>query len=922
MGRDFMKVRGGWKPPTGLTPEFGAIFMSNESTKHECLRNNLFGLPSRFNDFVKHVKVGMLLFLFEYENRELSGVYEATSDGAIDIVPHAYKSSGKKFPAQVQIRTVWNCRPLLENEFYDAIKDNYYQASKFYFGLSKNQVYHLLRLFQSKRVWTEEARLFSTGHAHQKEGTDESDIEEQIPVGCTRTEFVYPLCNYDELITGKDDPIIDSQLISYSSDPDTKKIKSISYHHPYDPAKPYLRQYSSTKTNFVSSMSGPGSGSRIACEGLSDELHRVTENNYSFIDGVTKDVELGDFIPLNASHFSKCFDPTTRNLDPDCRQTGTLSSRHYGYTDSISCCGVLPHHVRQEVASFRPNDEDYGFIYEANDGGAKVCTKRKRCSVFSRIKFAPKDFTEDSISVSRNESALEIMERMQSKHDNWSKELNRTNFNGHEEPSSLRRRESVFSRLRLISNPSERDGKGVMKVDDTIKTLPKNSSQKEKRKFTDKLDSQIAKGTDGIEVSESSSILVVKFENRPTDRESCSSALKQSKRRKLIRPVLGLKPLSEECVTHSNSDSRFPSGEETVPKEDSLSLVAPTEESQTLVGERKVSYSSGCAETEGSDKVTTKEAVHEVVVEAGTSGSLQISKEETGSLAAPAEESRTLVGEGQVSCKSSCAEAEGRGKVSTKEAVDEMVVEAGTSGSLQISKEETGSLVAPAEESLTLVGEGQVHCKNSCAEAEVRNKVTSKEAVHEMVVEAGICGSLHISEEDSGSLVAPAEESQTLVGEGQVSYESSCAEAEGSDKVTTKEAVHDLVVEAGTSGSLQISTEETGSLVAAAEESLALGCEGQVGCESGCAKAEASDKVTSEKAVHEVVVEAGTSGGRLQVSKEDFESNVTAAEESESIALVGDLLVGWNSSCAGEVSDKVKVNEVVVEAGSTDSLEE
>ncbi|KAL9683722.1 hypothetical protein QQ045_015550 [Rhodiola kirilowii] len=480
MALNFMKVKGGRKPTTGLTPEFGAIFMSNESTKHECLQNNLFGLPSSFNGFVKHVKAGMLLFLFEYENRELSGVYEATSDGAIDILPHAYRSSGKKFTAQVQIRTVWNCRPLLENEFYDAIKDNYYQASKFYFGLSKNQVYHLLRLFQSKRMWTEEARLFAAGHAHQKEDTDESDIEEQIPVGCTRTEFVYPLCNYDELITGKDDPIIDSQLISYSSDPDTEKIKSISYYHPYDPAKPYFRQHSSTETNFVSSMSKPGSGSRIALEGLSDELHRVTENDYSFIDGVTRDIELGDFISLNASHCSKCFNPATRYSNPDFRQTVTLSSRHYGYTDPISGCGVLPRHVRQEVASFLPNDEDYDFIYEANDGGAKVCTKRKR---------RPEDFREDSISVSRDESALEIMERLQRKHDNWSKELNRTNFNGHEEPSSLRRGESVFSRLKLISNPIERDGKGVMKVDGTIKSLTKNSSQKAKWKFTNKLDS-------------------------------------------------------------------------------------------------------------------------------------------------------------------------------------------------------------------------------------------------------------------------------------------------------------------------------------------------------------------------------------------------------------------------------------------------
>lgn len=89
------------KPPTGLTPDFGAIFMSSKLTKKECLRKKLFGLPSAFNSFIKHVKAGMLLFLFEYESRQLHGVFEATSDGDIDIMPNAYKSSGKKFPAQV-----------------------------------------------------------------------------------------------------------------------------------------------------------------------------------------------------------------------------------------------------------------------------------------------------------------------------------------------------------------------------------------------------------------------------------------------------------------------------------------------------------------------------------------------------------------------------------------------------------------------------------------------------------------------------------------------------------------------------------------------------------------------------------------------------------------------------------------------------
>lgn len=85
----------------GQLPEVGAIFMSNAGTKEECLEKMLFGLPYSHVDFVRRVKAGMILFLFEYERRELHGVFEAASDGEVNIISSAYTSSGKQFPAQV-----------------------------------------------------------------------------------------------------------------------------------------------------------------------------------------------------------------------------------------------------------------------------------------------------------------------------------------------------------------------------------------------------------------------------------------------------------------------------------------------------------------------------------------------------------------------------------------------------------------------------------------------------------------------------------------------------------------------------------------------------------------------------------------------------------------------------------------------------
>ncbi|EXC24770.1 hypothetical protein L484_018484 [Morus notabilis] len=140
-------------------PEYGAIFMSNTATKKECLRRKLFGLPSMHCHFVKHIKAGMILFLFEYKKRLLYGVFEACSDGGMNIVHNAFNSSGMHFPAQVKFKTIWVCEPLPENEFRDAIKENYFTAKKFNFGLSKAQVWRLLQLFSSRKLGEPEQQL-------------------------------------------------------------------------------------------------------------------------------------------------------------------------------------------------------------------------------------------------------------------------------------------------------------------------------------------------------------------------------------------------------------------------------------------------------------------------------------------------------------------------------------------------------------------------------------------------------------------------------------------------------------------------------------------------------------------------------------------------------------------------------------------
>jgi hypothetical protein len=80
----------------------GAIFLCNHLTKKECFEKKIFGLSPNYAEFVEKVKAGTTLFLFDIDQHKLHGVFEATSDGALDIIPHAF-SARQRFPYQARI---------------------------------------------------------------------------------------------------------------------------------------------------------------------------------------------------------------------------------------------------------------------------------------------------------------------------------------------------------------------------------------------------------------------------------------------------------------------------------------------------------------------------------------------------------------------------------------------------------------------------------------------------------------------------------------------------------------------------------------------------------------------------------------------------------------------------------------------------
>ncbi|TVT98852.1 hypothetical protein EJB05_14304, partial [Eragrostis curvula] len=144
-----------------LRPEdLGAvIFGCTNNTIAECHSRQLFGLPRSHLSYVQNIKEGLPLFLFNYDDRRLHGIYEAASSGKFCPESNAWSQDGKgktDYPAQVAMRIrVW-CSPIAESQFRNVILANYYQRTPsipgqklhfFQFELDHAQTHALMGMF-------------------------------------------------------------------------------------------------------------------------------------------------------------------------------------------------------------------------------------------------------------------------------------------------------------------------------------------------------------------------------------------------------------------------------------------------------------------------------------------------------------------------------------------------------------------------------------------------------------------------------------------------------------------------------------------------------------------------------------------------------------------------------------------------------
>ncbi|KAJ0705174.1 putative DCD domain-containing protein NRP [Helianthus annuus] len=131
------------------------IFGATHNTINECLSRQLFGLPEGHYSYIKNIKEGLVLFLFNYSDRKLHGIFEAAGHGQMNIDQYAWVDDGgdgtgyTRYPAQVKIRARKLCNPLSEDQFHPIIAHNYYESNHFYFELDHDQTDKLVSLFTS-----------------------------------------------------------------------------------------------------------------------------------------------------------------------------------------------------------------------------------------------------------------------------------------------------------------------------------------------------------------------------------------------------------------------------------------------------------------------------------------------------------------------------------------------------------------------------------------------------------------------------------------------------------------------------------------------------------------------------------------------------------------------------------------------------
>ncbi|KAL0321804.1 UNVERIFIED_CONTAM: B2 protein [Sesamum calycinum] len=153
--------------------ELGAvIFGCKHHTIKECLLKQMFGLPASHYSYVKNVTPGLALFLFNYSDRKLHGIFEAASPGQMNINPYAWITSEG---AEI---TPYAAQYLDSQEFSEMAETKLAENDHLYASVVVNK-----DAFVPEKKWTE---LFKTSspssvvESHERSESHEVKLESSV----------------------------------------------------------------------------------------------------------------------------------------------------------------------------------------------------------------------------------------------------------------------------------------------------------------------------------------------------------------------------------------------------------------------------------------------------------------------------------------------------------------------------------------------------------------------------------------------------------------------------------------------------------------------------------------------------------------------------------------------------------------------
>ncbi|KAL2644673.1 hypothetical protein R1flu_012260 [Riccia fluitans] len=192
-------------------PMASFIFCCTDETYNECMQKRLFGSEDVFFFTVRHVKPGMPIFLFNRQSRMLFGIFEAESEGAMNIDPYAFTADRgvqtvTRYPAQVRVRLVSPWIVQLEETFFaESIASNYFSSWQFYYDLDCEQTYSLIMKFNNILLNLGYSLNLSEKRSRQVfEDNVDQIMEEEDKVPVKRSRLTMPRPNNINQVTEKE----------------------------------------------------------------------------------------------------------------------------------------------------------------------------------------------------------------------------------------------------------------------------------------------------------------------------------------------------------------------------------------------------------------------------------------------------------------------------------------------------------------------------------------------------------------------------------------------------------------------------------------------------------------------------------------------------------------------------------------------